>query len=120
VSELPVVEHGGSRPSRWLHERRLRVAAILAVLEGVLVALDVIPSWLAILVAIGVLAVYFGWAREHRSATVRESSWILAVWQALVLLVPVLVIVVGTLALVAVALIAVVALLALFADRRTG
>jgi hypothetical protein len=48
VSELPVVEHGGSRSSRWLHERRLRVAAILAVLEGLLVALDVIPSWLAI------------------------------------------------------------------------
>jgi hypothetical protein len=118
VTEFPVLEHGGSRSSRWLHERRLRVAAILAVAEGLLVAFDVIPAWLAILLAIAVLAVYFGWAREQRSPTLRESSWIVAVWQAIVLLVPVLVIVVGSLALIAVAVIAVVALVALFADRR--
>jgi hypothetical protein len=118
VTELPVIEHGGNRSSRWLHERRLRVAAILAVLEGLLVVFDVVPAWLAILVAIAVLAVYFFWAREQRSATLREGFWIVAVWQAIVLLVPVLVIVVGTLALVAVAVIAVVALVALFADRR--
>ena len=115
---LPAIEHGSSRTSRWLNERRLRVALILAVIEGLLVAFDVISAVISIVIAITVLAAYFYWARTHGSAAVREGFWIVAVWQAIVLLVPVLVVIVGTLALVAVGLIAVLALVALFADRR--
>jgi hypothetical protein len=118
MSELPAIEHGSTRGSRWLRERRLRVALGLALIEGLLVAVDVISALLAIVVAAAVLALYFGWARNQESATLRETAWVLAVWQAVVLLVPVLVVVVGTLALVAVAVIAVLALVALFADRR--
>jgi hypothetical protein len=118
MTELPAVEHGSTRGSRWLRERRLKVAAALAVVEGLLVVFDVIPAWVAIVLAIAALALYFGWARERSSATIRDGAWVVAVWQAIVLLVPILVIVVGTLALVAVGLIAVIALVALFADRR--
>jgi hypothetical protein len=117
MSELPAIDHGSTRGSRWLRERRLKVALGLALLEGLLVAVDVISALLAIIVAAGVLALYFGWARNHGSTTLRETFWVLAVWQAIVLLVPVLVVVVGTLALVAVAAIAILALVALFADR---
>ncbi len=113
-----MIEHGSSSRSGWLHERRLKVALGLAVAEGLLVAVDVIPALLAILVAAAALALYFYWARGHNSGTLREAFWIVAVWQAIVLLVPVLVVIVGTLALVAVGVIAVVALVALFADRR--
>jgi hypothetical protein len=116
MSEFPVIEHGETRGGRWLRERRLKIALGLAVLEGLLVAVDVIPAWFAIALAIVVLALYFGWARTQ--PRLRDSAWVIAVWQAVVLLVPVLVIVVGTLALVAVAVLAVLALLALFADRR--
>jgi hypothetical protein len=118
MTQLPVIEHGATRGSRWLGERRLKLALILAAAEGLLVAVDVVSAWLAIAVAIGVLVVYFTWAREQRSATLRQGFWIVAVWQAIVLLVPVLVVVVGTLALIAVGVIAVIALVALFADRR--
>ena len=118
MTELPVIDHGSSRSGGWLRERRLKVALALAVAEGLLVAVDVIPALLAIVVAVGALALYFYWARGHRSGALREGFWIVAVWQAIVLLVPVLVVIVGTLALVAVGVIAVLALIALFADRR--
>ena len=111
MSELPI-EHGSTRGGRWLRDRRLKVALGLAIAEGLLVA------WLAILVAIAVLALYFGWARTSGPDWLREPGWIVAVWQAVVLLVPVLVVIVGTLALVAVGAIAILALVALFADRR--
>lgn len=113
-----MIEHGSSRSSRWLRERRTRLALWIAIGEGVLVALHVIPWLVAILVAALVLVAYFAWAREQRSQTVRESAWVLAVSQALVALVPVLVIVVGTLALIAVAALAVIALVLLFRERR--
>jgi hypothetical protein len=118
MSELPVIEHGDTRGGRWFRERRLKIALALAVLEGLLVGFDVIPAWLAIVLAIAALALYFGWARSQSAPLVRDWAWVIAVWQAVVLLVPILVIVVGTLALVAVAALAVIALLALFADRR--
>ena len=117
MSELPI-EHGSTRGGRWLRDRRLKVALGLAIAEGLLVALDVVSAWLAILVAIAVLALYFGWARTSGPDWLREPGWIVAVWQAVVLLVPVLVVIVGTLALVAVGAIAILALVALFADRR--
>jgi hypothetical protein len=118
VTDLPVIDHGTSRSSRWLQERRLKLALLLAVAEGLLVAVDRLSAWVAIVIAVAALAVYFAWAREQRSAALREAAWIVAVWQAIVLLVPILVVVVGTLALIAVGVIAVVALVALFADRR--
>ena len=52
-----------------------------------------------------------------RSSTAQEAAWIAAVWQALVMLVPVLIIVVGTLALIIVGLLAVVALVLLLSRR---
>ena len=113
-----MIEHGSTRSSRWLHDRRTRLALWIAIAEGILVAVDVIPWLVAILVAALVLVGYFAWARWQRSQTVRETSWVLAVSQAFVALVPVLVIVVGTLALIAVAALAVIALVLLFSDRR--
>ena len=117
MSELPI-EHGSTRGGRWLRDRRLKVALGLAIAEGLLVALDVVPAWFAIVLAIVVLAGYFGWARASGPDWLREPGWVVAVWQAVVLLVPVLVVIVGTLALVAVGAIAILALVALFADRR--
>jgi hypothetical protein len=117
-SDAPMIEHGSNRSDRWLRVNRLRAAFAIAVVEGILVALDVIPWFAALLIAIIVLAVYFWWARERSSPTIREASWILAVSQALVALVPVFVLIVGTLALIIVGLLAVAALVVLFADRR--
>jgi hypothetical protein len=118
MSDLPVIEHGDAGRTRWLRERRLKIALGLAIVEGLLVAVDVIPAWIAIVFAIAALGLYFWWARALTAPSLRDTAWVIAVWQAVVLLVPVLVVIVGTLALVAVAAIAVLALVALFADRR--
>ena len=79
MSELPVIEHGSTRGGRWVRERRLQLAVGLALLEGVLVAVDVIQAWVAIVLALAVLAVYFGWARAQSAEWIRESAWVVAV-----------------------------------------
>jgi hypothetical protein len=113
-----VVEHGTSRPGRWLRERRVRVALWIAVIEGVLVVFHAISWPIALIVAIAVVVLYFSAGNRLRSDVAGQIAWIAAVSQALVALVPVFVFIVGTLALIIVALLAVVALVLLFSDRR--
>ena len=112
-----VVEHRSSSTSRWLHDRRLAIAFGVALVEGVFVAFDRIPWLLAIVLAAVVLVAYFAVADRLRSPLQREIAWIAAVSQALVAVVPALVLVVGTLALIAVAVVAVIALFILLSRR---
>src|SRR5919201_2164396 len=112
-----LIEHRTSRISRWLRARRLRTALWVAVIEGLLVVLHVISWPVALIVAVAVILTYFWAAHRLQSDTARQVGWIAAVSQALVALVPVLLILVGTLALIAVAALAVVALIFLFSDR---
>ena len=112
------LEHGTSRGGRWLRTRRLRIALWIAVLEGILVVVGVVPGWTALIVAGAVIAFHLFLGRQARSDAVRQASWIGAASQVCVALVPALVLVIGALALVAVVILAAVALLVLFADRR--
>jgi hypothetical protein len=114
----PVLEHGTSRTGRWLRENRIRLALAIAISEGVLVAFEVINGWAALIVALLLLFFYFTYGRGLRWDWAHEASWIAATSQAFVALVPVLVIIIGTLALIGVAVIAAVALVLLFSDRR--
>jgi hypothetical protein len=114
----PVLEHGTSRSGRWLRENRIRFALAIAVVEGLLVAFGVIDWVPSLLVALLLVLFYFAYGRKLRWDWASEASWIAATSQAMVALIPVLVIVVGTLALIGVGVIAVVALVLLFADRR--
>ena len=112
-----VIEHGTSRSGRWLRARRTRIALWIAVIEGLLVAVHVIP-WVAGILGAALIVVLAFWVlRNIRSDTIHQLAWIAGVSQAFVALVPILVIVIGTLALIAVAVLALVALAALFADR---
>ena len=117
VTSGEVVEHRSSRAGRWLRAKRLRVALWIAVLEGILVAFDVVPWWLAVVVAAALVGFHFWAGRDLPSDAARQVSWILATSQALVVLVPILVAVVGTIALVVVGVIAILALVALFSER---
>jgi hypothetical protein len=116
-SRADVIEHGASRSGLWLQQRRIQIALWIAVIEGLLVAVHVINRWVAIAIAVAAVTVYFFAGRESRSLTVRQISWIAATSQAAVVLIPFLLILVGTFALVAVGLLAIVALIALFSDR---
>jgi hypothetical protein len=113
-----VLEQRSTRTGRWLRERRVSTALWVAAIEGVLVVFDVISWPVALIVAVAIVALYFTWARRLRSDAARQAAWIAAVSQALVALVPVLVIIVGTLTLIIVGALAVIALVLLFADRR--
>lgn len=118
LGHASVVDHGSSSAGRWLRARRLRGALGIAVIEGLLVALHVIPWWLAIVVAAAVMAFYLFAGRRLRSDVARQTSWVAAASQAMMALVPILFIVIGTLTLIIVGVLAVVALVVLFADRR--
>ena len=113
-----VLEHRSSPGGRWLRARRLRIAVGLAIVEGLLVVLDVVDWWIAILVSAGAIGFYVLVGRQLRSYTARQASWIAAGAQALVVLVPILVVVVSWLAIVALAILAVIALVLLLSDRR--
>ncbi|HWH54071.1 MAG TPA: hypothetical protein VNT04_00695 [Gaiellaceae bacterium] len=113
----PAIEHGSTRAGRWLRARRVRIAFWIAVVEGLLVAVHAISWWAAIAIAVLVVGGWFIFGHRLRSDAARQASWIAAVSQALVALVPILVIVVGTLALIVVGALAAVALIMLFASR---
>jgi hypothetical protein len=112
------LEHGSSRGGRWLRRYRLRIAVWIAVVEGLLIVLDVIPWWPALLVAAVLLAFWWFVGRNTRNDTVREGSRIAAASQAMMALIPVFVAIVGFLAILVLALLGVAALVLLFSDRR--
>jgi len=76
-----------------------------------------ISWWAAVAIAALVVVGWFSLGHRIRSDTVRQAAWIAAVSQALVALVPVFVLIVGTMALILVALLAAVALILLFSSR---
>lgn len=114
----PVIEHGSTRTDRWLQRNRLRLAVWIAVVEGLLLILGFVNRWATLFVAVLVVVAYFVVGSRLRPGAARDVAWTAAVSQALVALIPILLIVVSTMALVAVAILGVVALIVLFGDRR--
>ena len=116
--ELDVIEHGETSLARTIRRERLRIALAIAVVEGILVIADVIPLWAVLALATVTLVLYAAVGRESSSAEVRNITWIAAVSQLVVVLVPIALVVVGALAIAVVVGFAIVALVALLADRR--
>ena len=112
------IEQGRNRFGRALRENRLRIALILALFEGVLVLVGEIPWWSVVLVAVVAVALYVSGGRKARGEGLREASWIFAVSQVAVVLVPALALVLTAFAVMALVLLAVVALVVLLRDRR--
>jgi hypothetical protein len=112
-----VVEHREGPTARWLRERRVSIAIGIAIAEGVLIVAGELSKALALVVAIAVVVLYFTLADRLRAGTAHELAWIAAVSQAIVMLVPVLVILIGTLALIGIAILGVLALVLLFSRR---
>jgi hypothetical protein len=118
VESGQLVEHGSTPLGRWLRAKRLRIAAWIALAEGVLVLIHVIPRIPALILAAAILVFYFGFGRHVRVDSLRQVSWIAATSQALMILVPVLAALIGGLAIIALVGLAVVALFVLLQDRR--
>jgi hypothetical protein len=112
------IEHGSTRFGRELRENRFKLAMVLAIVEGILVLVDAIDWWVVVLLAIAAVALYVTRGRSARLDTLREGSWIFAVSQLAVVLVPALVLVATALAIVLLVFLALVALVVLLRDRR--
>jgi hypothetical protein len=113
-----VVEHHESPFSRRLRHRRARIAIGIAAVEAVLVLADVMPWWFAIVAAVASVGLYLGYGREHAVPGVRSATWVAAVSQLIVVLVPVAIVLVGLLALVGMLVLAAVALIVLLREAR--
>ena len=118
IGQGHVIEHRSTPGGRWLRARRLRIALAIAVVEGLLVVVDVLDWWVAILASVVAVGFYVVVGRHLRVYTLRQASWIAAAAQAFVVLVPVLVIVISWAAIAALVVLAVVALFFLLSDRR--
>ena len=119
VHEHSVIEAHTTRMSRWLRERRLRLALWIAVLEGIVVAVrGDISRWTVVVIAVAVLAVYVTTRDRIRWDAGRQIIWVVAASQVMALLVVILAFIVGVVALVLVAAFAIVALVYLFSDLR--
>ena len=79
---------------------------------------DVIPTWTALAVAALLLLFYLFVGRSLPSDAGREVSWIAAMSQLLVALLPILLALLTMVAIIALVVIAAIALALLFLDRR--
>ena len=61
---------------------------LVAFVEGILVVFDVIPRWVAIGIAVAVIAGYFLRGRQVKDPSGRQALWAITLSQAVVLLVP--------------------------------
>ena len=113
-----VIEHGTTRPGRWLRGRRLRITLWTAAIEGLLVIVHVLHLWEIILLAAIAVGLWAFAGRRNRADVIRQASWIFAASQVLVLLVPLALTVAMTIAIVVFVLLAVAALIFLFTERR--
>ena len=111
------IEHRESSSTRWLRERRLRLALLIAFVESLLVLLSA-HGWRYVIIAVILAVVAYWFVGRRRAGTVYEITWIAAVSQLLAVLVPVLWVLVQTLALIVLVGLAVFLLAALLLDRK--
>jgi hypothetical protein len=113
-----VIEHKETPRAASLRRNRLRVALGIAALEGIAVIAGAIPWWLVVLLAVGAVGVYLLVGRDDERGEIRQLSWIAAVSQLVVVLVPIAIVVATFVAIALVVLVAVGLLVALLTDRR--
>src|ERR687888_2048121 len=90
VESGPLVEHRSTPLGRWLRARRLRIAAWIAVGEGVLVLIHAVPRLLAMALAAAVVLFYFAFGRQLRPDSLRQGGWVAPASQGVVVVLPVL------------------------------
>lgn len=112
-----MIEHRSSRTSRWLHERRMRAALFIGLLESLLVVLGDFRWFWVVGLAVVAVAFYFLVARRSRSALLREIAWTAAASQLIALIVPVLYELVKVVAIIVLVLMGLVLLALLVRDR---
>jgi len=118
VSSFDTVEHRDGRVGELLRRRRLHLVLWIILIEGILVLFGIVPWWTVLVFATLAFAAYVVAGRGHSHAVVREITWIAAVSQLVVVLVPVLAVLLTGLAVIALVLVPVGAVVMLLLVRR--
>ena len=105
-------------PSTFKARRRALIAVGIAAAEAVLVLVGIVPWWAAVVAAAVSVAAYVWVGRRQVPMGVHTITWLAAVSQLGVVLVPVGIVLLGLLALVGVVVLAAVALTVILLDRR--
>ena len=114
------VEPRPSRTGRWLAERRLKIALGIAVLEGILVAVEKdFSRWGVIIISAPIIAFYLFAGRALESDTARQLSWIAAASQAFAVILCVVALIIGAFVLIVAGVFAAIALILLLGERPT-
>lgn len=100
-----------------LREHRIKISLWIAVAEGVLLLVGIIPHWLVYVLAAVAIVFWAGAGRNYKSNLGRQLSWIFAASQAAAVLVPVVWFLAKWAAIAVIAVVAVVALVYLFTER---
>jgi hypothetical protein len=111
------IEHGSSRSSRWLRERRLRITLWIAAIEGLLYLVHVLHWWEAVVLAAIAVGIWWSTGRTSRSDVLRQATWVFAASQLLVLCVPIALTIVTWFAIGVVSILALVGLFLLFRSK---
>ncbi len=117
MTSYPVVEHRESTTARWLRERRVRLAFLVALVESLLVIAGGLGWFWVLGAAVLAVAAYFAVARRSGWGAAREIFWIAATSQLIAALVPLLWELVKFLAVVVLAVLALVLVALLLLDR---
>ena len=117
MEEERAIEHRQSASAHWLRERRIRMALLIAFVESLLVLFSE-HGWRYVLIAAVVAVLAYWFVGRRRSGVVYEVTWVAAASQLLAVLVPVLWVVVKTLAIIVLVGLALFLLAALLLDRR--
>jgi hypothetical protein len=114
-----VIEHGSSKPSRWLGDRRTKIALWIAVLEGIVVALEEdVSRWTVVALAAIAVAIYVTVGRRLKPGILRNILWVFGFSQLLAVIATILSWILSWLAILLAVLFAIAALLFLLIDRR--
>ena len=106
-------------PGQYLRAHRIRLSLWIAVAEGLLVLVHLMPHLLLYALAAVALVFWFGAARNYKSPLARQASWVFAASQALAVLVPIVWAVTKFFVAIAVVVaIAIAALYFLFTERE--
>jgi hypothetical protein len=116
VAVEPVIEHRQSASSRWLRERRFRIALLIAFVESLLVVTSSL-GWFWVVGAAVIAVMLYLLGKRTTSSTVHEVTWILAASQLISVIVPVLWEAVKFLAILVLVLLALFFLAILLLDR---
>ncbi len=104
-------------PGNYLQAHRIRLALWIAVVEGLLTIVHVIPHLAIYILAVAAIAFWAVAGRNYKSNLGRQASWVFAASQAAAVLVPIVWFIAKWVAVITIAILAVVALIFLFLER---